>query len=149
MKFMFLILIVVSSPKSNQYIYYALRNKRSRQGQGRQVLHLCMSCLSIFWIKNCRRWSFATLAVLHSINNHHLHPGRMKEKEVGRPKVFSSFCQCTMYDFHNSSYIFEKTKPFASFCTQRASWIYSKNRFPWGLQFKKIRPLAYSFYVQM
>ena len=74
-----------------------------------------MSCLSIFWIKNCRRWSFATLAVLHSINNHHLLPGRMKEKEVGRPKVFSSFCQCTMYDFHNSSYIFENTKPFASF----------------------------------
>ena len=37
MKFMFLILIVVSSPKSNQYIYYALRNKRSRQGQGRQA----------------------------------------------------------------------------------------------------------------
>ena len=108
-----------------------------------------MSCLSIFWIKNCRRWSFATLAVLHSINNHHLHPGRMKEKEVGRPKVFSSFCQCTMYDFHNSSYIFEKTKPFASFCSQRASWIYSKNRFPWGLKFKKIRPLAYSFYVDV
>ena len=37
MKFMFLILIVVSSPKSDQYIYYALRNKRSRQGQGRQA----------------------------------------------------------------------------------------------------------------
>ena len=33
MKFMFHILIVVSSPKSNQYIYYALRNKRSRPGQ--------------------------------------------------------------------------------------------------------------------
>ena len=30
---------------------------------------------------------------LNSINNHHLHPGRMKEKEGRpRPKVFSSFC---------------------------------------------------------
>ena len=41
MKFMFLILIMVSSPKSNQYIFTTFFEKRD-QGQGRQAGRFCI-----------------------------------------------------------------------------------------------------------